>query len=340
MVQVFLTGATGYIGGQILHVLLSSYDYDVTVLVRTQEKAEDLLQKTKNRVKIALGDLNSADVLTSNVQLADLVISAADAGHLASVRTIAQAMAAKTTKTIYIHTSGTSVLGDGLGQSKPAPKVYSDIADIDAINALPESQPHRVVDKYVLEIQDQNPLSTVVQVSPSTIFGKSDGYGHQYSAQIPLLVKLSIQNKKAFTVYEGADVWSHVHIRDLGELYGLLIGKLVGGESIPSGKAGFYFGSYTQQFSAEIDHLWGDVLRKVGQLLKERGALDSADVEALTPEQIAQFSGKAVAPHYFGTNSISRADNGVSIGWKPVHHTIGEFWDSILLDVDYVLSQQ
>lgn len=250
-------------------------------------------------------------------------------------------MAKKTTKTIYIHTSGTSSLSDGLGPDKPRPKIYSDISDIDAINSLPESQPHRVVDKLALEIQAQNPLTTTVIVSPSTIFGKSDGYDHQFSAQIPLLAELTLKHKKAFTVYNGEDVWSHIHIKDLGKLYLLIISKLIRNEKIPTGKVGYYFGSYTdtEGRANDIEHKWKDVLASVGDILVQKGILSSPEVEPLTPEQIVEFSGKPGAPHYFGTNSRSRADNAKSIGWEPEFHQAEKFWQSIALDVDYVLSQ-
>lgn len=341
MVKVFLTGATGYIGGQILYELLKHSQFEITVLVRSQEKADSLLEKTGNRVTPVIGDLDSTTLLAQQVQVSDLVISAADASHLASVQNIAQVLAEKSTKTIYVHTAGTSVICDELAPQKPAAKIYSDIDDIDAINLLPESQPHRKVDKLALEIQDQNPQTTVAIISPSTIFGKSDGYDHQYSAQIPLLVDLTLKNKRAFLVYEGKDLWSHIHIKDLGELYWLVISRLIDGEQLPTGKLGYYFGSYTDKEgkSTDIEHNWGDALAAVGRILKDKGKLDTSEVEQLTPAQIIEFSGKPGAPAYFGTNSRSRADNAKSIGWQPKLYAAHIFWESIEADVDYVLSQ-
>lgn len=89
MVKVFITGATGYIGGEILYQLLENNQYEITALVRSEEKARLLLDKTEDRVKTVLGDLDSVEILTAQVELADLVINAADVNHLASVQNIA-----------------------------------------------------------------------------------------------------------------------------------------------------------------------------------------------------------------------------------------------------------
>lgn len=342
MVKVFLIGATGYIGGQILYELLKHSQFEITVLVRSQEKADSLLVKTGNKVTAVIGDLDSTQLISDQVLASGLVISAADSNHLASAQNIAESLAKKGSRTIYVHTAGTSVLGDQLAAKKPPAKVYSDISDIDAINSLPESQPHRKVDKFVLEIQDRTPNSTVVVVSPSTIFGKSNGFNHQFSAQIPLLVHLTLINGKAFLVYGGDDVWSHIHIKDLGELYRHLIIRLVNGEKIPTGKVGYYFGAYTEEEgeARDIEHKWGDVLESIGKILNAKNKIETSEVEQLTPAQIIEFSGKPGAPSYFGTNSRSRADNAKSVGWVPKLYAADVFWDSIEEDVDFILSQQ
>lgn len=344
MTTVFLTGATGYIGGEVLYQLLSHDGFEVTALVRSEKKAEALKEKTKNKVRTVIGCLDDLSLIESEVQRADVVINTANVDHVPSAEVMAKALEHKKTKTIFIHTSGTSVIGDPLSEEKTAStKIYSDAADIDEILALPEEQPHQPVDRIVQGIEEANPLVKTVIVCPSTIFGKSHGYDNLFSSQIPYLAKFSNKAGFAFSVYLGDYIWSHVHIHDLGELYYLLLTRLLADEKIPTGREGYYFGAYADSLSATnkpsaIEHSWKDVSAEVGRLLKAKGAIKSDEVKPLTPEAIVELAGFDFAPVLWGTNSRSRADNGVKIGWKPKLAAANVFWDSILDDVDYILS--
>lgn len=340
--SVFITGATGYIGGEVLYQVLK-HGYKATALVRNQEKADNLKAKAGEKVSTVIGLLDDSNLLKEQVRLHDIIINTADVDHVPSAKAIAQELGRKDKKTIFIHTSGTSILGDELDAKKGRSlKVYSDIDDIDEINTLDEKQPHRPVDAIVQEIQQNNPLVKTVIVSPSCIFGRSNGYDKIVSAQIPLMTEVAKRNGGPYTVYSGDYIWSHVHIEDLGELYLVLLEKLVKGENIPSGKDGYYFGSYTStnpvsETPDEIEHTWRDVAAKVGEHLFKKKAITSSELESLEPKKVAELAGFDFAPYLWGTNSRSRADRAISIGWKPKYTDGKIFWDSIEGDVDHVL---
>lgn len=342
--KVFLTGATGYIGGEVLYQLLSNGQFDVTALVRSEKKADILRRKTNDKVKTVLGSLDDSVIISAEVDRADVVINTANVDHVPSAQVMAETLKKKTKKTVFIHTSGTSVIGDDLDSEKGRlAKVYSDIGSIKEINLLDESQPHRPVDKIVLSIEEENPLVKTVVVSPSTIFGKSNGYDNVYSVQIPYLAQLSKDHGKAFTVYLGDYIWSHIHISDLGDLYFLLLSNLLADHPIPTGKEGYYFGAYTDNSGSAdlspIEHTWRDVSAKIGELLHEKGLVSSPEPEPLSPDTIVSFSGNEFAPFYWGTNSRSRGDNGIRIGWKPKYAEAKVFWDSISDDVEYAIGK-
>ncbi|SGZ50220.1 CIC11C00000000014 [Sungouiella intermedia] len=345
MTSVFLTGATGYIGGEILYQLLTHGGYNVTALVRTDAKAQLLSEKTNGEVKTVVGCLDDLDTISTQVDAADVVINTANVDHVPSAEVFAKALAKKTKKTIFIHTSGTSVVGDPLSSTKgPSTVVYSDVKSIDEINSLADEKPHRPVDKIVLDIEEQNANVKTVIVCPSTIFGKSRGYDNLFSSQIPLLAALSKKHGKAFTVYLGDYIWSHVHIHDLGDLYYLILERLIADESIPTSKKGYYFGSYTDSSAitnspSEIEHSWKGVAIQIGKILKEKGEIETNEVEQLSPDEINTFSGYLFAPYYWGTNSRTRGDNGVKIGWKPKYASSSMFWDSLEADVDHALTK-
>lgn len=345
MTSVFITGATGYIGGEVLYQLLAHGGFEVTALVRSEAKAQLLSQKTDGAVRTVIGSLDDLDIIEKEVEIADVIVNTANVDHVPSVEVLAKALAKKTKKTILIHTSGTSVLGDPLAPTKgPSLAVFSDSASIDEINSLPDEQPHRPVDRIVLDIEKQNPLVKTVIVCPSTIFGKSRGYDNVFSVQIPYLAALSKKHGKAFTVYLGDYIWSHIHIHDLGDLYFLILERLLGDESIPTGKNGYYFGSYADsapvsKTPSAIEHTWKEVSVQIGKILKQKGEIQTSDVEELSPDEIKAFSGNEFAPFYWGTNSRSRGDNGIKIGWKPKYDASSVFWDSIEADVDHALGK-
>lgn len=347
--KVFITGATGYIGGQALYEVLehAEGEFEVTALVRTKEKAANLEKKTGNRVKTVVGTLDDLDLIKKEVNASDIIINTADVDHVPSAQAIHDVLVETTSEVILIHTSGTSVVGDPLSKSKKAgTKVYSDIKNIDEINSLPLEQPHRPVDKLILEINEKNPKVKSVVIAPSTIYGQSDGYDNILSIQIPTLIRLSFKNDQAFSVFDGNYIWSRVHIKDLGQLYHTLLDKLLKGQNIPIGKAGYYFGSYTitgeehvTDSPSEIEFFWKDISQAVANALFERKLVKDKKVEQLDPDTIRSLANFDFAPSLWGTNSRTRGDNGIRVGWKPTHNSVEGFWGSIPQDVDYLITK-
>lgn len=75
MARIFLTGATGYIGGDLLYVLQSTHpEYECSVLVRDSSKAA-AVSKAYPNVRIVLGDLDSASLIEGEASRADVVVS-------------------------------------------------------------------------------------------------------------------------------------------------------------------------------------------------------------------------------------------------------------------------
>ena len=60
-VKIFITGATGYIGGSVLtHLLKTPEKYDITALIRSKEQVSKF---DSLGVKTVLGDLDSLDLI-------------------------------------------------------------------------------------------------------------------------------------------------------------------------------------------------------------------------------------------------------------------------------------
>lgn len=72
--KVFLTGISGYIGGQLLHNMIDKHpEYQITGLVRTEEKKKEILALHPS-VNILIGDLESLDLIEEESSKADVVL--------------------------------------------------------------------------------------------------------------------------------------------------------------------------------------------------------------------------------------------------------------------------
>lgn len=73
MVKLFITGATGYIGGDALHAIVEAHpEYEITTLVRNSDKGALVAQQYGN-IKMAYGDLNSEQLLIEQASQADII---------------------------------------------------------------------------------------------------------------------------------------------------------------------------------------------------------------------------------------------------------------------------
>lgn len=69
------TGATGYIGGDILHLLAKSHpEYQVRALVRDTAKGE-AIKKAFSQVEVVHGGLDDAEIIAREAEAADVVLS-------------------------------------------------------------------------------------------------------------------------------------------------------------------------------------------------------------------------------------------------------------------------
>ena len=73
--RIFITGVTGYIGGQTLSTLVSKHpSFSIVGLVRRDEQRQQILAKHPS-IEIVIGDLDSKDILIEQSKQADVVLS-------------------------------------------------------------------------------------------------------------------------------------------------------------------------------------------------------------------------------------------------------------------------
>ncbi|KAI0594979.1 hypothetical protein F4775DRAFT_571524 [Biscogniauxia sp. FL1348] len=72
--KISFTGATGYIGGEALHVLTRAHpEYEYAALVRNEERGKPVASQYPN-VRLVYGSLEDAEILEKKAASADVVL--------------------------------------------------------------------------------------------------------------------------------------------------------------------------------------------------------------------------------------------------------------------------
>ncbi len=290
MQTIFLTGASGFIGGSVAVQLINA-GYAVRGLVRDRAKA--VLVAQAGMVPV-LGDLDDTELLSREAGEADGVFSAADSDHVASLKALLAGLAGSGKP--LIHISGSSVIADDARGTTASATIFDE--DTPLI-IHPFKQPRRDIDLMVLDGSASAVRSVVI--CPSMIYGT--GYGlNKESIQIPFLVQVAKAEGKVVVVGEGVNRWSHVHIDDLCTLILLAL------QSAPPGS--FYFAEHGEASYEAI-----------GTAISTRLGLDT--VGSIPAHVAAEKWGAARAYFSFGGNSRVHAKRArAELGWRPAHGSL------------------
>lgn len=209
--QIFLTGATGYIGSAVLDATIKG-GHQVTALARDPEKAERLLARGSTPI---IGELGLPRTYADVVRRSDVVVHAAFESSARGVDVERQALEtmlaalAEGTKTngrarAFIYTSGVWVLGR-----------TSRAVEEDAPVAPPALVAFRPAhEELVRKAGAASGLRTVV-VRPGLVYGGGRGL-------ISDLLKDAL-NGLVRVVGPGKNHWPCVYDRDLADLYARLV---------------------------------------------------------------------------------------------------------------------
>jgi len=211
--RIFLTGASGYIGGAVAATLRAS-GYEIVALVRSSGAATRL---ESAGFTVLRGDLADAGGLTAAARACDAVVHAAmqwgeRAGALddAAVTAMLDAMAG-TDKT-FLYTSGVWVFGSTGGRiaGESAP-----------VRPPPVVAWRPAVERRVLDARERKVRGIVV--SPAHVHGRGGGMG-------PKMVRQARETGVVRMVGDGSNHVTFVHIDDLADLYLRALERSAAGE--------------------------------------------------------------------------------------------------------------
>ncbi|KAI0822485.1 NAD-P-binding protein [Trametes gibbosa] len=339
---IFITGATGYIGGSVLERLLghpSANTFEITALVRNEEKAKIL--ESKFLVKVVRGNHQELDKLEALAEGSHVVFHTADADDEPAAKAILSGLRKRHAKLgdlpVLIHTSGTGVLTDDARGLYVSDTIYRD-TDVAQWKSIPPTAFHRNVDLLVIEADTQGYARTHI-IFPSTIYGIAHGplfeagVSNPHSIQVPLLIKAALARKQAGMVGKGIPLWPDVHIDDVADLYIVLFDSIVSKpDKTGHGWEGLYFGE-------NGEHSWYQISRAIGDTLVSLGVSTDPEPTPFSTEELVKYFGSEWLGNYSGSNSRARADRGRALGWKP-KYTSEDLLKSIKPEVEALIKKQ
>lgn len=290
--NVFVTGAAGFIGGSIATGLIRA-GHRVTGLVRSAEQADEL---TALGITPVIGTLDDSALLADQACAADAVINAASSDHRGAVQALLDAL--RGSNKVFLHTSGSSIVGDASGGKSSDVIYYED--------NLPEPTVDKAarvaIDNLILAAARDGVNSAVI--CNTLIYGHSLGV-HRDSVQLPRLLKQARKSGVVRHVGTGQNIWSNVHIEDVVALYLLALSKNIPGT--------FYFVESGEASFIDMTTAMAEVL-KLGK--PQDWALKDAEAEW----------GYEMANYGLGSNSRVRGKHARALlGWVPKRTSVVEW---------------
>jgi nucleoside-diphosphate-sugar epimerase len=210
--EVFLTGATGYIGSAVAEALQKA-GHKVTGLARTAEKAKQL--ETRG-VRACIGDLLKPETVAAPARAAEGVIHTASTNDANAARADADVVRAilkalEGTGKPFVYTSGVWVLGS------TGEKVADERTPV---NPTPLVAHRPAVEQEVLGFKDRGVRAIVIR--PALVYGRG--------GSIPRMLAQSARESGATRyVGDGQNRWPFVNVDDLAMLYVLALERAAPG---------------------------------------------------------------------------------------------------------------
>ncbi|MDR3437893.1 NAD-dependent epimerase/dehydratase family protein [Telmatospirillum sp.] len=286
--KIFVTGASGYIGGSVA-ARLAALGHEVRSLIRNAAKADAV---AACGITPVIGTLDDARLLSAEARMAEAVVNAADSDHQGAVEALLAGLAGS--GKAFLHTSGTSLVGDE-AMGEPSNAIFTEDTPV---KPEPDKEHRVALNNLVLAAA---PAIRTVVLCNSLIYGNTLGPAAQ-SVQIPPLVAEARESGIPRYIGAGRNIWSNVHIADVADLYGLALANA------PAGS--FY---YVENGEAAF----GDIVRAIGK------RLNLGPAQPWTAEQAVARWGRELAVFALGSNSRVRALKARrDLGWTPQHASV------------------
>lgn len=294
--RIFVTGASGHIGGAVISELLHA-GHQVVGLARSDESAATIESAGATARR---GTLDELDVLRQSAATSDGVIHLAfkhdwmATGDFAgaveadfnAIAAIGEALAGSAKP--FVTTSGTLMLAFGgiVGRAGTEQDVLDGGPRVDAEN-------------HVIALAERGVRSSVVRLPP-TVHSDLDLHGF-----VPTLIGFARDRGVAGFVGDGANRWPAVHTRDAARVYRL---------ALESGPAGTRYHAVSDE---------GVAFRDIAEAIGRNLGVPTASIPADEIDEQFGFLARFVG----ADNPTASAFTRSTLGWEPSHPLLIEDLD-------------
>jgi len=282
-VQVLIIGAGGFLGSGVSRRVAAA-GHNVLALARTPEKAAQFDQLGYGSV---IGDFAGSALLDA-ADRADAVINCASIPFDQEWPSVAPILdRLRGSQKPFVQTTGTAVLSIETPNGEWREETF---AEDDPFTPPPWIAVRTETEARVRAAAAEGVRAMVVR--PPMI------WGHGGSAQIPAIIDSVRTTGAACYVGSGLNLYSHVHVDDLGDLYRL---------TLEVGAPGALYHSVAGEIC------WRSVAEAVGQA-------HGRAARSVTLEDAKRIWGDFRGPLFFGVSSRSRSPRSrTELGWTPKH---------------------
>jgi nucleoside-diphosphate-sugar epimerase len=288
--RVFIVGAGGYLGGALARSFTAA-GHRVAVLARGEDKATAFAARGLEPI---LGDLNDLAALRVRLAAMDAIVLAA-AIPFDQEWGVADALigAIEGSGKAFIMTSGTAVLSHETPDGEWRAETY---AEDDPFTPPPWIALRVETETRVRAAAAGRGVRAMV-VRPPLI------WGHGGSKQVPAIFQSVRSTGAACYIGAGLNLYTHVHVDDLAQIYRLALEK---------GQAGALY----HAVAGEV--CWRTLARAVATVTGTRA-------RGVGLDEAREIWGPFIGPLFFGVSSRSRAvRTRADLGWSPEHLDLEE----------------
>lgn len=264
-----------------------------------------------------------------------------DIDHEGCAKAILSGLRKRTSRSYLIHLTGTGCISDEREQAwegKYNPHCWHDIAEIDSIYNLPSEALHHVVDRWIMDAD--NDLIKTALICPPDIYGQSTGVGGRQTFLVPNFVEAAIKHKEAFYLGEGANVRAVTHIDDVVDVFLLLLTEAIqgGGKAAWGKEVSVNLGSEGQAgrspfqgfyFAVSDSVRWRDAAEAINRIGQSQGWLPGdSKAASWSRDRLASLTPgrERLVLYIWGSNSRAESARARKLGWKPHGPS---FWESL-----------
>ncbi|KAJ3525582.1 hypothetical protein NM208_g5251 [Fusarium decemcellulare] len=328
--NVLITGASGYLGGDLLAGLsdakLPTFG-KLYALVRTQEQAKAVQQHGAEPLTL---DVTNEDAIRDALLSKEITIvfflidSFKSVSQELFIKALGEVRKKTGSEVHFLHTSGAKMFSSHAGAPTDR-QLYDDDPDLYTIHKAqrPRLEPFKIAlntNNTIVELAEANQVRSYVFV-PCIVYGKGRGFGNPISIQTVAIVKAAKAVRRVYRTDAGRPDWPVCHVIDNTGLYIQILCSILENQNPGYGKQGYYLASPGSV-------AWDDIYSGFAKALATRGVVDDetvrdADDAALDGMAAALDCSRDFVNVQLGGKCTFTPSHGNKIGWraqyKPEH---------------------